>query len=461
MNFNQHSLNYQQKRVSHLAYNSNSYQFFNLLTAPELFDKLESQLPDHRERLFPPTETLSMFLAQAMNEDRSCQNIVNDSAVKRLLGGLPPCSTRTGAYCRARKRLPLPMLQSLSYFTGEMVSQQSLPQWHWRQRPVRLVDGTTISMPDTTENQNAYPQPSGQKPGLGFPMCRLVGLICLGSGAVLDAAMSPLHGKGNDEQSLLRSILHGLDRNDLLIGDAYYSTYFLFCALQKKGVDAVFDQHGPRRSTIDFRKGQSLGTRDHLITIVKPKNRPVWMDQVTYDESPDTLTIRELFVGGKTLVTTLLCAKATSKKEIHHLYKQRWNIELDIRNIKTTLGMDILSCRSPQMVEKEIWTYLLAYNLIRHVMLQSALLADIMPRQISFKHSVQIWVLWSRQAGGSIDPHWDSMLQMIAQNRVGNRPGRVEPRAVKRRPKQFPVLAVSRALAKEEIRKHGHPKKLK
>ena len=253
MHSTQHAQHYQQKRVHHHATGSDPYQFFNILTGPEFFDELEAQLPDHRERLFPPTETLSMFLAQAMNEDRSCQNAVNEAAIKRLLGGLPLCSTHTGGYCRARKRLPLQMLISLGRYTGNMVSQKSLPQWSWCNRTVRLVDGTTVSMPDTKENQAAFPQLSNQKPGLGFPIARLVGLFCLGSGAVLDAQMSAIKGKGSDEQSLLRSILGTLNRHDVLLGDAYYATYFLYCALQRMGVDAVFEQHGARRKSTDFR----------------------------------------------------------------------------------------------------------------------------------------------------------------------------------------------------------------
>lgn len=183
-----------------------------------------------------------------MNEDRSCQRIVNDAAIKRLVGGLPSCSTRTGAYCRARQRLPLSMLSSLTCCVGNTISQQSLPQWRWRNRSVKLVDGTTISMPDTADNQTTYPQLSGQEPGLGFPICRLVGLLCLGSGALLDSAISPLKGKGNDEQSLLRSMLGTLNQNDVLLGDAYYATYFLYCSLQKMGVDAVFEQSLPRET---------------------------------------------------------------------------------------------------------------------------------------------------------------------------------------------------------------------
>lgn len=189
----------QQKRIRKHISNNDSYRFFNLLTDPELLNKVESLLPEHWERLFPPTETLSMFLAQAMSADRSCQNVVNDSAIKRLVGGLPNCSTHTGAYCRARKRLPLEMVSALARYSGQTLAGQTPTSWLWQGRQVRLVDGTTVTMPDTLANQEVYPQPGSQKPGLGFPLCRLVGLICLSSGGLLNAAMAPHKGKGGDE----------------------------------------------------------------------------------------------------------------------------------------------------------------------------------------------------------------------------------------------------------------------
>ena len=206
-----HATALQQRRVRHhAAAHTDAYAFFNLLTSPELLEQVELLLPEHRERLFSPTETLSMFLAQALSTDRSCQKAVNDSAIKRLMGGLPLCSTRTGAYCRARRRLPLELVSTLTRHTGQLVANRAPQAWHWQGRPVRLVDGTTLSMPDTPENQQAFPQPRSQKQGLGFPLCRAVAILCLGSGVVLDAAVGRYRGKGGDEQSLLRTILDAL-----------------------------------------------------------------------------------------------------------------------------------------------------------------------------------------------------------------------------------------------------------
>jgi hypothetical protein len=284
----------------------------------------------------------------------------------------------------------------------------------------------------------------------------------LGSGAVLNAAIGRYHGKGGDEQSLLRSVLGTLERGELLVGDAYYATYFLLCALYERGIDAVFEQQGSRQRTTDFRLGQRLGQRDHLIVLEKPVIKPDWMSWAHYEQAPQSVTVRELRAGGKTLVTTFLCPKQTDKAAVKSLYQSRWHVELDLRNIKTTLGMERLSCQTPAMAIKEIWVYLLAYNLIRLMMAQAALVAHRLPRQLSFKHTVQMWFAWTQHDPGA--EHEDKLyglFVLIAQQRVGDRPGRIEPRAVKQRPKPYPMLTKPRAIMREYVREHGHPKKLK
>ena len=462
MHPNQRVRTLQQSRIQQAAANSDSYAFFNLLTAPAFLDEVEALLPEHRERLFPPTETLSMFIAQALAADRSCQKAVDDAAIKRLIGGLPPCSTDTGAYCKARQRLPQEMAPSLTRYTGALMSAHAPEVWHWQGRPVYLADGASLTLADTPDNQAVYPQPGSQAPGLGFPQCRMVGLICLASGAIRNAAVGPCKGKGSDEQSLLRTLLDTLQANDVLLADAFFATYFLLCELVARGIDGVFEQQGARRRSTDFRRGKKLGAYDHVIEWTKPKIKPEWMSQAEYDQAPDTLSVRELYTSGKILVTTLLCPKQTSKSALKRLYHDRWHVELDLRNIKTTLGMEKLSCRTPAMVLKEIWVYLLAYNLIRLLMAQAALLADILPRQLSFKHTLQLWIAWGYMSQGA--GHQDKIADLfilIAQQRVGNRPGRIEPRALKRRQRSFPLLTKPRAMARENIRKNGHPKKLK
>jgi hypothetical protein len=449
-----------QQRVHRHLGNADSYAMFNLLTGPELFDRVEALVPEHRERLFPPTETLSMFLAQALSADGSCRQVVNDAMVKRVVGGMTPGSTDTGGYCKARARLPLSMVSTLAREAGGLLAQGAASCWHWQSRRVRLVDGATVTLADTEANQAAYPQPSSQKPGLGFPICRVVALMCLGSGALLDTAMGPCVGKGSDEQSLLRKLLDTLEADDILLGDAFYATYFLLAALIGGGVDGVFEQHGARKRSTDFSKGEQLGARDHIITLTKPSKRPDWMSPYEYDQAPDTLAVREFQAGGKVMVTTFLCPKETPKSVLKSLYRQRWHVELDLRNIKTTLGMEHLRCKSPEMAIKELWVYLLAYNLIRLLMAQAALLADQIPRQLSFKHTVQIWMAWQHRGGSTHNAvSLGALLVLIAEPRVGLRPGRTEPRAMKRRPKPFPLLTKPRPTAREDIRLYGHPKK--
>ena len=461
MHLTRTSTTQQYSRINDYRTTSDSYRFFNLLTSNVLLDKVETLLPEHRERLYPPTETLSMFLTQAMSADRSCQNIVNQATLQRLTGGLSDTSTSTGGYCRARQRLPLEMISELTCHLGHLIDLQSPEQWHWQGRRIRIIDGTTVTMPDTSANQVDYPQQRGQQPGLGFPICRLVGVTCLSSGALLNAAIGRFNGKGGDEQTLLRSLQDTFQPGDIVMGDAFFSTYFFIAEMQAKGVDILMEQQGARKRTTDFRQGQQLGQRDHLVTINKPKIRPDWMSESQYDAAPDSLLIRECKVGGKIIVTTMRCPKTVPKAALKILYQKRWHVELDIRHIKETMGMNILSCKTPEMARKEIWIYLLGYNLIRLMMAQSALLADITPRSISFKHCLQFWLIGIQQTVVMEEEKLYKIFMLMAQQRVGNRPGRVEPRAVKRRPKPFPLLTKQRSQAREEIKIYGRPKKLK
>jgi hypothetical protein len=458
MNTNQKILKTQQKNIQSQVSKTDAYSFFNLLTSSKLLSVVEAQLPEHRERLYPPTTTLSLFLAQAMNTDSSCQNAVNRHVVERIFNGLPACSIMTGAYCKARQRLPTEMISTLVKQTGQMVTELSSDNWDWKGRQIKLVDGTTISMPDTLKNQTAYPQQSSQKEGLGFPIARMVAVIYFSTGVVLNAALSKFQGKGASEHALFRELMDTFKPGDIVLADRYYASYFLIAALLERNVDIVFQQHGVRKT--DFRKGKKLSSRDHVSTWKKPKIIPSWMDKAQYNTFPDEISIRELKAGKKVIITTLLSDKEASKNEIANLYKQRWHVELDLRNIKTTLGMETLSCKTPDMNVKEMWVYFLAYNLIRLVMAEAAFHSHILPRQLSFKHTLQIWLIWSKQSATN-NKNIEALLMMIAQIRVGNRPGRIEPRAVKLRPKPFSLLMIPRSEARADILKNGHPKKLK
>lgn len=263
------ALHQRQSRIGRRAKATRAVEFFNVLTSPELLATTEALLPVHRERLYPPTVALSMFMCQALEADGSCQKAVNGWAAQRAADGLSPCSVRTGGFCRARQRLPLLMISTLARETGRLLSQKALAPWRWRGRSVKLVDGTGISMPDTPENQALYPQPSTQTPGVGFPLARLVMVICLATGAALDAAIGPHSGKGTGELGLVRALLSSFSPGDVMLADALYCNYFLIATLMAAGVDVLFEQNGARIT--DFRRGKSLGTRDHIVHWPKPE----------------------------------------------------------------------------------------------------------------------------------------------------------------------------------------------
>jgi hypothetical protein len=449
------ALRQHQARVGRCVKESRAVDFFNVLTGPELFELTEAHLPEHRERLYPPTVTLSMFIKQSLDEDGSCQRAVNGWAAQRMAEGLSPKSVHTGAYCKARQRLPVAMAQALTRDTGRLLCAQADSGWRWHGRTVKLVDGTGISMPDTAENQAEYPQLASQAAGVGFPLARLVAVICLSTGAVVDAAMGPFEGKGNSELGLMRQLLGAFHAGEVVLADALFCTYWVIAMLRSAGVDVVFEQHGSRST--DFRRGRRLGTRDHLVSWRKPKQCPSWMTREQYKAFPETLTVREVKGGKRVLVTTIADPREARKKDLLALYAQRWHVELDLRNIKTTLGMDVLRCRTPEMVEKELWVNLLAYNLIRLLMAQAAIEAGIHPREISFKHTAQLWLQWVLvHSGRGQGWHRDTLLKLVSQIRVGHRPGRLEPRARKRRPKPYPWLKVPRAQARQQIRDLGY-----
>jgi hypothetical protein len=452
------AFNQRHRRIGQRASKSQAGEFFNLLTGTELLQATETQLPQHRERLYPPTVALSMFMRQVLDADGSCQKAVNGWAAQRAADGLSRCSVRTGAYCKARQRLPIEMVTALTRRTGQELSKQALTAWCWRGRAVKLVDGTGISMPDTAENQARYPQPVTQASGVGFPLARLVVVMCLATGAALDAAIGAHQGKGSGELSLVRQLLGSFQRGDVMLADALYCNYFLLATLMAAGVDVLMAQNGSRIT--DFRRGRSLGARDHIVRWPKPVTRPQWMTPQQYASLPEEIELREVKVAHQVLVSTMVDHRRVSKADLSELFARRWHVELDLRNLKTTCRMDVLRCQTPQMNEKQLWVHLLAYNAIRLLMAQAASQTGTDPRGLSFKHTLQLWTQWTVHAMSSI-ANWQTLLALIAQSKVGNRPGRIEPRMRKRRPKPYPWLKVPRADARRAVERNGHARKVK
>lgn len=407
-----------------------------------------------RERTYGPLQTLTLFLEQVLSADQSCQDAVARGVSGRVALGKPACSLNNGSYCAARQRLPLGLPARLAREVGTRLCAQQPVAWLWRGRQVKRVDGTTVSMPDTKQNQAHFPQNHEQKPGLGFPLARLVAIVSLSCGAVLDWAVAAREGKETGETALLWGLARGLERGDVLIADRCYASYFMVALLTMLGVDVVVRQH--QRRITDFRRGQRLGARDHVVSWVRFK-RPSCMDEPTYLTMPETLRLREARVGGWTLVTTLTDAGKVGKGELLRLYRLRWQVELDLRSIKSVMQMDVLRCKSPQMVRKEIAVHLAAYNLVRAVMAQAAYLGHVLPRQLRFKAALQLLRAFEENLRhcpcARLSIRRTYLLAGIARLKLPLRPGRSEPRAVKRRPKPQALLSKPRHVLRERLLK--------
>jgi putative transposase len=420
---------------------------------------------DTKKSVFTPAVTLWAWLSQVLETDKSCRAAVSRVLAMRVAQGLNPCSQDTAAYCRARPKLRAKALKYLAVQTGNSLDEQGPKDWLWFGRRVTLVDGTTMTMPDTAANQKAYPQPSSQKAGCGFPMIRMVVLMSLATAALLDMALAPYQGKETGETALLRKLLGGLKPGEILLADRYYCTYWLVAMAQAQGVDVVFRMHHMR--DYDFRRGQQLGADDHVVTWARPQ-RPDWMDQATYATMPLTLTVRELRAniarpGCRTdeivVASTLTDAVSYTKEALIDLYHERWHVEPDILAIKKALGMEHLRCQTPFMIEKEIWIHFLGYNLVRKAGCQAAQLQEVSPRDVSFTATKQT-INAARSQLTMASPaerirQGMLLLYEVGKECVGNRPNRWEPRLVKKRPKAYKHLREPRA----QMRARLFPKK--
>ena len=398
--------------------------------------------------VYSPAITVWVFLSQCLSPDHSCRDAVARLVAWRLTQGLSPCSADTGAYCTARSDLPEDALHALVRETGKQVENESPETWLWHGRKVCVVDGSTVTMPDTPENQAAYPQQNTQKPGCGFPIARILVIFSLAAGTVLEAAIGKYQGKQTGENSLFRTLHDALDEGDIILADRYFSGWSDIALPLQRGIDTVVRKHQARWT--DFRTGERLGKDDHLVFWLRPK-RPKWMSVEQYAALPDILTLREVRIhvpqrGFRTqslvVVTTLLDAEKYPPEEIALLYRRRWQSELHLRSLKIVLQMDQLRCKIPERVRNEFWTHLLGYNLIRGVMSAAAFQCGRLPWEISFKGALQtlsqFLPLLTPQV--SCETWYTALLTAVAMHIVGNRPDRFEPRLDKRRPKPYKHL---------------------
>lgn len=415
---------------------------------------------------YTPWLTFWAFFWQVLGPDRSCRAALKRVAAWRARHGQTIGDEDTSPYCKARRRLPESVPFRLMRSLGRAVHDEAPAEWRWCGRRVKVVDGTTVSMPDTADNQREYPQSPSQRPGLGFPIARVVVLFCLATGAVLEAAIGRCQGKQTGENALFRRLWEGgLSAGDVSLGDRYYGSYFDLALLQRRGVDSVCRLHQLRVN--DFRRGRRLGKEDHIVTWAKPA-RPDWMDEATYESLAGQMEVRIVRVhvavrGFRTrvldVVTTLLDADTYTKKDLAALYRRRWEAELHLRSIKVVLGLDVLRCRTPGMVRKELWMGLLGYNVIRAAMAGAARTHGRVPHRESFKGALQTVLAFAealREGAPAVRRWlWGIVLESIARDEVGDRPDRVEPRAVKRRPKPYPLLMVPRDEAREALLNAG------
>ena len=450
-------------RIRRAAAREDSLVFATLMDRREVEEALHAHGACWREAVFTPLVTLYAFLGQVLAADGSCRAAVARVLAWLISRGERACSANTGGYCQARLRLPEAAPRTLMQRMARRLHEEHGAAGAGgllKGRSIKIVDGSTVSMPDTEANQSAYPQARTQKPGLGFPIARIIALFCLHSGAVLDAAIGPYLGKQTGENALFRSLFEQLQAGDVAAGACRFGSFWNFAMLQARGVDAIFPLHQCRPE--DFRRGKRLGREDRLVEWRKPLQRPGWMDRQTYQDMPEVLRLRQLRVHVdvpgfrvKTLVlvTTLLDPVEYPRKELAEVYRARWHAELDLRSIKCVMGMGVLRSKSPAMVRKEFWMRLLAYNLIRTVMAQAAEVGRCEPRRISFTGAWQTLHAFSSLApwaGG--DSHvYAELLRAIASHRVGGRPNRVEPRAVKRRPKPHALLTEPRKQARNRL----------
>ncbi len=418
------------------------------------------------DRIFSPLVTLWVFLGQVLSADHSCRAAVARLLAHRLARGQSPCSAQTGAYCQARQRLPEAFVADVARQTGRALDDAVEPQWLWKRRRVHVYDGSSASMPDTPANQRDYPQPGTQKPGLGFPLARIAAVFSLACGAVLDLALCRYAGKGQSELGMLRTLLDLFRPGDVVLADRLLCAWTEMVLLKERGVDSVCRFSSHRRA--DFRRGRRLGKGDHVVVWPKPP-KPRTIDRAAYAMLPESLTVRECRVQVEqpgfritTLIvaTTLLDPAEITKEDLGQLYRARWNAELDLRSLKETMQMRVLRCKTPEMVRKEIWAHLLAYNLVRTVMAQAASAHGLEPRSISFKGALQtlaafqpVLALRGEQDAALRRELYQQILAAIASHRVADRPDRYEPRQRKRRPKHYGFLRKPRRETKQEMRK--------
>ena len=437
----------------------------SILPAAEIeriFRRHDALFGDTYNGIYNTAVVLWAFLSQVLADGkmRSCSAAVARVIDFAILTDQDPPSTDTGVYCNARHKLNERALHELVVEAAAKIEFVTPEEWLWCGRHAKLVDGFTATMPDTLDNQEEFPQQKSQEAGIGFPIMRACVILSLATACVLDGAFGPYSGKQTGETALFRELLDSFQPGDVAVFDRYYGSYMMLALLMLRGVDACARLHQGRPR--DFRRGKRLGKYDRLVTWERPKC-PEWMDDATYETIPETLTLRMTQFNivepgcrtkSITIVSTLVDAEQYSKEDIAELYGFRWNVEIDILHIKQTLNLDHLRCKTPEMVRKEFWTTLLAYNLIRRIICAAATEHGQLPRRISFTRTcTTILTAWSTLSLGLYSPKaLKLLLKQIASLKTPLRPGRIEPRVLKRRRHRYPLMREPRPKLKQRLK---------
>lgn len=429
----------------------------------QAFAEKDSLFAQNDDEVFSTQIVLWAFLAQVLRDGKgaACAAAVADIATyMHQTGGRGP-SGDTGDYCRARAKLNLATLHDLTTHAARDLENGADPSWLWHGLHAKLIDGFTFTMLDTPGNQRQFPQQKVQRAGAGFPIARACAVLSLATAAIQDLKIGPYAGKETGETALLRSILDCLQKEDVAVFDRCFCSFLMLAILRLRGVHFCTRLHQRRHS--DLLEGKCLGPDDHLVTWTRPE-RPEWMSEELYAQIPETMTLREVrfqvtIPGRRTttlvVVTSLTDPEVYTKEDIAGLYGFRWNAELDIRDIKQTLGLDHVRCKTPEMVLTTLWVTLLGYNLIRKLIAVAAAVHGKQPRQLGFTLACQTvlasWMLLATGTCRDAGALWRQALERIAANEVANRPGRFEPRVRKRSLDRYPSLHGPRAQLKEEL----------
>jgi Transposase DDE domain len=434
--------------------------FATVLTESVIQSVLAQQGVEYREVLYTPMVTLWAWLSQVLDTDKSLKNAVSRVIAWLTVAGATAPSSDTGGYSKARKRLPFEVLEQLLRLSATTLAARVKPEQRWCGRRVKAFDGTSVSMSDTAANQKSYPQHSNQKAGCGFPLARLMVWFCVTTGAVLEVSISAF---STSEWELARQLYRKLDPEDVVVADSAYGTYLDMALVQASGADAVFRKQHARHC--DFRRGKKLGIGDHIVDWQRPKKCPPAMSLADFEQLPAALPVREVHrlirqPGFRPteiiLVTSLLDAKAYPKARLAELYQIRWvATEVNFKHLKTTLKMEMILAKTPDLVRKEIWVHLLAYNFLRTLIWQAAKRKAISPLRISLQGTRQLFNQFRPELAQASELDrfqlYVALLKLLTKQLLPLRPHRHEPRVTKQRPKSFPRMQYPRPVLKAKL----------